>query len=129
MNDDLTVFAEKGMVYGSNTPVPLSKIAWEENKSFKGVFMKTLVSGSETGGNLSCHLVRIEAGKEIGRHIHAGKMEIHEVIGGSGIAYRGDTEMDYRKGTLSLIPADVEHRVTAGNDGLFLFAKFSPALQ
>ena len=47
----------------------------------------------------SFHLVRIAAGKTIG---------IHRVI--------------------SIIPAKIPHEVKAGNEGLYLFAKFMPAL-
>lgn len=129
MKENINVYADKGIVYKKETPIQLSEISWDANKSFKGVFMKTLISGTDTCGLMSCHLVRIEAGMEIGKHIHAGKIELHEVIGGEGVAFNGESKMDYRKGTIALIPADIEHRVIAGEEGLFLFAKFCPALE
>lgn len=34
----------------------------------------------------------------------------------------------YEPGVISVMPAGVPHEVNAGSDGLFLFAKFMPAL-
>jgi quercetin dioxygenase-like cupin family protein len=104
------------------------ELTWNEHSSFKGVFMKHLVCGEQTNGAMSCHLVRIEPGHEIGLHLHQGKLELHEVMSGSGSLLRGDVAHEYRPGTVAVIPADVNHRVIAGNEGLFLFATFTPSL-
>ena len=40
---------------------------WKEHKDFPGVFLKSLVMPELTEGLLSCHLVRIEARRGIGR--------------------------------------------------------------
>jgi quercetin dioxygenase-like cupin family protein len=103
-------------------------LPWNEHSTFKGVFMKHLVRGEQTNGAMSCHLVRIEPGHEIGLHLHQGKLELHEVISGSGSLVRGDEKHDYNPGTVAVIPADENHRVIAGDEGLFLFATFTPSL-
>lgn len=90
--------------------------------------MKNLLSGSDTAGRLSCHLVRIDPGCEIGNHLHDGKLELHEVIDGEGSCTVGEKVLQYRAGVVSFIPDNKYHRVEAGDRGLFLLAKFSPAL-
>ena len=103
-------------------------IGWNPHPTFKGVFMKHVVTGADTKGRLSCHLVRIDPGCEIGDHIHAGKLELHEVINGRGQCRIGEETVDYAPGMVAYIPDDMHHRVTAGETGLELLAKFSPAL-
>ncbi len=76
----------------------------------------------------NCHLVKIDAGCEIGTHNHCGKTELHEVIFGHGKCFVGEKEIDYTTGKITVMPADINHKVTAGDEGLFLFAKFFPAL-
>lgn len=36
--------------------------------------------------------------------------------------------IDYKPGTVGVIPPNTEHKVAAGKDGLFILAKFTPAL-
>ncbi len=40
----------------------------------------------------------------------------------------GEKKLQYLSGTITLIPEDINHKVKAGKDGLFLLAKFVPAL-
>ena len=118
---------EQTTIYG-NTVKKAADQPFKPHPSFKGVAMKLLVSGEETGGRLSCHEVRVDAGCELALHAHEGKLELHEVIGGSGTAYRGDETMTYLPGTVAVIDADVKHRVVAGAEGIIILAKFTPAL-
>lgn len=37
-------------------------------------------------------------------------------------------DIPYTPGVISTLPADVPHEVNAGDNGLYLFAKFMPAL-
>ena len=119
---------ESGRRRIGRTDCAVNEIGWNPHPTFKGVFMKHVVTGADTNGRLSCHLVRIEPGCEIGDHIHAGKMELHEVMAGEGRCEIGDETVDYAPGTIAYIPDDIHHRVMAGKDGLELLAKFSPAL-
>ena len=105
-----------------------SELAWNKHPQFKGVYIKHLVKGQDTNGNLSCHIVKVEPNCAILEHIHEGKIEIHEVIEGSGTCFLSEKEIPYSVGSIALIPADIIHKVVAGNDGIFLLAKFTPAL-
>ena len=79
-------------------------------------------SGRRRIGRTDC------AVKDIGGHIHAGKMELHEVMAGAGRCAIGEETVDCAPGTIAYIPDDIHHRVMAGDGGLELLAKFSPAL-
>ncbi len=123
-----TNFFEQGKLYLNGKCIEVSNLEWNEHPTFKGVFLKHLIKGESTGNQLSCHLVKINPGCEIGNHIHVGKTELHEVLSGSGKCWIEQTKIDYREGNIGFIPADKNHSVKAGDDGLFLLAKFFPAL-
>ena len=61
-------------------------------------------------------------------HIHETQLETHEVIAGNGTCIHADTTLDYVPGVISILPKKVPHEVVAGDNGLYLFAKFIPAL-
>ena len=102
--------------------IPWTKAAYE------GVELKHIVTAADTDGRFSYHLVRIAPMCSIKNHIHAAQLETHEVICGSGVCINNGVKLEYRVGNISVMPAGVEHEVVAGADGLYLFAKFIPAL-
>ena len=55
-------------------------------------------------------------------------LETHEVIKGSGKCVNAGSTIPYEAGTISIMQAGVPHEVTANSEGLYLFAKFMPAL-
>ena len=103
-------------------------INWAEHPTFKGVYLKHLVRGELTNGQMSCHMVRVDPGCSLESHIHAEQWELHEVITGSGVCSLNGSELPYGAGQVTVIPSGVPHAVTAGDDGLVLLAKFFPAL-
>jgi len=103
-------------------------LAWNPHATFAGVALRHLVTGSDTGGRISVHHVRIDPGCVIGDHTHPGMVEIHEVIAGGGTCTISTKECPYSAGTLGVMPADTVHRVVAGDHGMLLLATFSPAL-
>ena len=103
-------------------------LPWNPHPKFAGVSLKHLVTGKDTGGRLSLHHVRIDPGCAIGDHTHAGMVEIHDVIAGSGICTLEGSVIPYAPGIISVMPADRVHRVEAGDGSLLLLATFSPPL-
>lgn len=108
--------------------IHFSDIAWSRHPVFEGVELKHILTSKETNGQYSYHLVRIAPGKSIKNHIHETQLETHEVIAGSGTCINDGTVLTYEPGVISILPAKVPHEVNAGEDGLYLFAKFFPAL-
>ena len=92
--------------------VSFADIAWSKHPTFEGVELKHIVTSKDTDGAYSYHLVRIA----------------HEVIAGNGICINAGKALSYEPGVISIMPAGIPHEVNAGTDGLYLFAKFMPAL-
>jgi len=109
--------------------IDIDTLKWNPHPTFKGVYLKHLITGKDTDGKLSCHIVKIDPDCILDTHIHDGKIELHEVAGGRGTMYLDKQEFSYSTGRICLIPANTPHKVVAGKDGLYLFAKFTPALQ
>ncbi len=118
---------------GGSLKLPAAKeefadIPWSKHPAFEGVELKHIVTSKDTSGQFSYHLVRIAPDKSIKNHIHETQLETHEVIAGSGICINDGAAISYEVGTISIMSPGVPHEVHAGNDGLYLFAKFIPAL-
>lgn len=107
--------------------VEFSEIAWSKHQTFEGVELKHIVTSKDTNGEFSYHLVKIAPNCSIKKHIHETQLETHEVIGGSGICVNNGSTLIYEVGAISVMQAGIKHEVTAGSDGLYLFAKFMPA--
>lgn len=126
-NEVFEAFDHGRMVVVGKT-VDFDTIEWSKHPVFEGVELKHIISGSETDGKFSYHLVRVAPGKRIGNHIHETQLETHEVIAGDGFCINDNTRLEYSQGVISIIPARIEHEVSAGADGLYMFAKFMPPL-
>ncbi len=110
------------------TTVEFAGIPWSKHPTFEGVELKHIVTAKDTNGQFSYHLVRIAPNKSIQNHIHETQLETHEVIAGSGVCINDGVKIPYVAGTISILPAGIPHEVNAAEDGLYLFAKFFPAL-
>lgn len=119
---------ETGTVITDSTLDSSENADFVPHKSFQGVSIKLLAGGDNTGGALSLHLVHVEPHCCLETHKHPQNLEIHKVVGGSGSAIIGDNSGEYLIGSVGVIPMGVPHRVTAGENGLYILATFSPAL-
>lgn len=129
MNVDLSNLPGAGRLAAPLAETEFSTLPWNAHPQFRGVSLKHLVTGAQTGGALSAHLVRVEAGCCLEEHVHAGSLELHEVLRGGGDCALGERTVRYEPGACGLIPAGVAHsvRADAGED-LYILAKFAPAL-
>lgn len=127
---DNKVFEEfnNGVLRLPDKTCDFDKISWSKHPTFEGVELKHILTSKDTDGKFSYHLVRIAPNKSIKDHIHATQLETHEVIAGNGICINDGVELEYQPGVISIMPAGIAHEVNAGKDGLYLFAKFFPAL-
>lgn len=119
---------DKGTLLLPQSKTSFEELEWHDHPTFEGVQLKHIVAADVTGGEFSCHLVKIAPNKKIGNHVHEKQTEIHEVGGGFGVCINGGAELKYKAGVISVMQAGVPHEVTAGSGGLYLFAKFIPAL-
>ncbi len=121
-------FNEGGKLLLKDATVTFDAIPWSKHPAFEGVELKHIITSERTDGEFSYHLVRIAPNKKIGSHIHEKQLETHEVISGTGVCVNDGVELPYETGVISIFPIGVPHEVIAGDDGLYLFAKFMPAL-
>lgn len=121
-------FDEGGKLILQDSTVDFNAILWSKHPTFEGVELKHIITSEKTNGQFSFHLVRIAPNKKIGNHIHEKQLETHEVISGAGICVNNGTNLPYEAGVISIFHMGVPHEVIAGENGLYLFAKFIPAL-
>ncbi len=77
---------------------------WNQHPTFAGVALKHLITGSDTEGRFSAHLVRLDAGCEIGDHVHPDCWELHEVAGGDGYCVLNGKTIPYKLGVAAVLP-------------------------
>ena len=128
MENELFEKFNNGELKLPNKTIAFKDIPWSKHPTFDGVELKHIITAKDTEGTFSYHLVRIAPNKSIKNHIHETQLETHEVISGKGICINDGKEIAYESGTISIMPAKVPHEVNAGEEGLFMFAKFFPAL-
>ena len=121
-------FNTEGKLLLPSTTINFGDIPWSNHPTFDGVALKHILTSQQTNGQFSYHLVKIAPNKKIGSHIHNEQLETHEVISGHGTCFNHGTQLSYAPGVISIFPIGSPHEVIAGPDGLYLFAKFIPAL-
>jgi len=119
---------DKGIVFFSDIEIESDKKEWYEHPACKGVFLKDLVTGEDTGGEFSYHLVRVEKNSEVMDHDHETQWEFNRIIGGKGVFLIGDKEVVIAPGQTFVTPPGIHHTVSAYDDELSLLAVFVPAL-
>lgn len=119
---------ETGVICNEFTAIESTSIDFIPHKAFNRVSLKHLVKGEKTNNQLSCHLVKVEPFCSLETHVHADNLEIHEIIYGDGECQIAENKVKYNIGVVGVIPQNTKHKVTAGKDGLYILAKFSPAL-
>ena len=128
MNHETLEAFNAGHLCREDRIIPFDWIPWSAHPVFDGVELKHIITAKDTDGAFSYHLVRIAPYKQIGDHIHETQLETHEVIAGEGICVNDGYSQRYTPGVIAILPAKVHHEVQAGAQGLYLFAKFFPAL-
>jgi len=92
-----TNYFNTGKLFLHGECVDIEKLVWNEHPTFKGVFLKHLIKGESTDNRLSCHIVKINPGCEIGLHNHVGKDELHEILDGHGHCMIEEMNILYKK--------------------------------
>lgn len=128
MNNNLFEAFNNGALRLPTVTAEFADIPWSKHPTFEGVELKHIITAKDTNGQFSYHLVRIAPNKSIKNHIHETQLETHEVITGTGICINDGAEIAYEPGIISIMPATIPHEVHAKENGLYLFAKFFPAL-
>lgn len=126
--NEFSELAVNGTIATIEGTISSAEQPWNPHPAFEGVHLKHIITGNNTDGQLSCHIVRIDPGCTLESHIHENQWELHEIIEGSGEAKLKTKTMSYHPGKSAIIPKGEIHSVQAGKKGLTLLAKFFPAL-
>ncbi len=127
MSDLFSCF-DLGSIDSVTVSTDAGDLPWNSHPSFSGVKLKHLVTGGETEGLFSVHLVKVDANSEICEHVHENSWELHEVAGGEGYCVLDGKRILYNPGAVTVLPKNIKHSVQAGENGLLIMAKFMPAL-
>ncbi|MDE4908582.1 cupin domain-containing protein [Methanogenium marinum] len=119
---------DEGTIISPQTEIQSGSLEWYEHPAFKGVYLKDLIPGSDTNGQFSCHIVRIEKGCEVGDHSHETQWEFNESLQGNGVFVLGGKRIPFGSNYSFVTPPGVEHTVIAEDEDLYILAKFIPAL-
>ena len=124
---DISELFERGAVLSPDLEVRAAEKPWYAPPAWKGVFLKDLVTGKETGGAFSYHLMRVERNCEIPDHAHETQWSWNVILGGTGFFVLGGRQVPVEVGQTFITPPRVHHAVSAG-DEILLLAIFAPAL-
>ncbi|XPV75387.1 MAG: cupin domain-containing protein [Desulfovibrio sp.] len=124
----LIQYFDEGKTCFIDEDIPTQSKEWLSHPVFEGVALKHLVTGAQTKGAMSSHLVRVRKGHSIGEHIHEESLEVHDVLCGKGECLLDKKLISYESGVTGIIPQAVPHSVTALDEDLYILAKFIPAL-
>ncbi|RXE56393.1 cupin [Methanoculleus taiwanensis] len=119
---------DQGVVFLPDLEIMSAEKPWYPHPEWKGVFLKDLVTGKETGGAFSYHLVRVWKNHEVMDHNHETQWEWNRIIDGTGVFLFEDKEIPLADGQTFVTPPGVRHAVSAHHEDLSLLAVFVPAL-
>ena len=125
---NLSELFEQGVVLFPDLEVRAAEKPWYASPTWKGVFLKDLVTGQETDGAFSYHLMRVERNGEIPDHAHETQWSWNVVLGGTGAFVLGGRRVPVEVGQTFITPPRVHHAVSAGDEEISLLAIFAPAL-
>jgi len=119
---------EQGVVIFPRLEIEAADKPWYSPPGWKGVYLKDLVTGKETDGKFSYHIVKIEPNCEVTDHDHETQWEWNVILNGTGVFLLDDTEITAKPGQTFATPPGIHHTVSAGDEELSLLAHFIPAL-
>jgi quercetin dioxygenase-like cupin family protein len=90
----------KGTIHYSDRSENISDVEWAEHPKFKGVYLKHMIKGADTGDIFSSHLVKIDPNCCLDTHCHENELELHEVIEGDGSCQLIKEIFDYHLGKI-----------------------------
>ena len=104
-------------------------IPWAPHPIAQGVQIKPLISKKEHGLDVSCMLVKIPAGKEVGEHVHPTEDDILYPLAGKGSMWvDGTGQFPLEPGVVVRVPKGTKHRVFGVTEELLIYDVFCPAL-
>jgi len=127
IHTDVSKIFDQGMVVFPDHMEDIKK-SWYTPPGWIGVSLKDIISGKDTDGAFSYHLVRIAKRSEVPSHAHDTQWEWNVILNGNGSFVIQEKEMQVTIGETYVTPPGISHTVKAGNSELVITATFVPAL-
>ena len=106
----------------------LDDIAWRPHPVADGVTIKPLVTKRGDKAEVSCLLVKIEAGREVPVHIHEDSDDIIFPLSGEASMFiEGMETLELKEGMIVRVPKGTKHKIFNVTKDLLLYDVFSPA--
>jgi mannose-6-phosphate isomerase-like protein (cupin superfamily) len=107
----------------------MENIPWIPHPTAEGVQIKPFISLKEHGLGVTCLLVRIPAGKEIGEHVHANQDDIlYPLTGKARMWVEGTGEFPLEPGIVVRVPKGTKHKIFGATQEVLFYGVFCPAL-
>ncbi|MBP2133736.1 quercetin dioxygenase-like cupin family protein [Methanomicrobium sp. W14] len=117
---------DREIVFLSDREIESSDREWYEHPEWKGIRLKDLLTGKDTGNKFSYHLVHIEKNCEIPKHLHEKEWELNRMIKGKGLFIFDNKEITLSAGQTFATPPGVSHAVSSYDSEMSLLALFIP---
>ena len=106
----------------------VADISWRPHPLLREISIKPLVTKKEDGLNVTCMLVRIQAGQEIPVHIHEEQVDILYPLQGKAEMYvHGAGTFPLKPGIVVRVPKNTKHNVFNVTEELLIYDVFQPA--
>lgn len=106
----------------------MEKIPWIPHPTAEGVQIKPFISQKEHGLGVTCLLVRVPVGKEIGEHTHATQDDIlYPLAGKARMWVDGTGEFSLEPGIVVRVPKGTKHKIFGATQELLFYGVFCPA--
>nr|WP_319538250.1 cupin domain-containing protein [uncultured Methanospirillum sp.] len=128
IHTDVSRIFDQGTVVFPDHKEDINKKSWYTPPGWVGVSLKDIITGKDTGGAFSYHLVRITRHCEVPSHVHDTEWEWNVILNGNGSFVIQEKETQVVIGETYVTPPGISHTVKAGNSDLVITATFVPAL-
>lgn len=107
----------------------IDRIPWTQHPNTKEVVIKPLISQIDHGLDVTCMLVRVPVGIEVGEHIHSNQDDILYPLTGKGTMWvEGIGEFELFSGIVVRVPKGTKHKILNVTEELLIYDVFCPAL-
>jgi quercetin dioxygenase-like cupin family protein len=128
IHTDVSRIFDQGMVIFPDHKEDINKKSWYTPPGWVGVSLKDIITGKDTSGAFSYHLVKIARHCEVPPHAHEAQWEWNVILNGTGSFVIQETEMPVTIGETYVTPPGISHTVKAEDRELVITAVFVPAL-
>lgn len=107
----------------------MDNVPWVEHPTAEGVRIKPIITRKDDGLDVTCMLVAIPAGKEVGEHSHAEQDDILYLLRGKALMWvDGVGKFELAPGVAVRVPKGTKHKILEVEADLLIYDVFCPAL-